>query len=203
MVPTGIYLEIPSGYEGQVRPRSGLAAKSGITVLNSPGTIDADYRGEVKVILINLGNDDFVIKPAHGSGGEGILVVSGHSKNKFRKINGILIDDDEINVKSTIQSILSDIRNAVDKPIVAARFHNTIAQMGLELSRKIKLKTGIDQIVLSGGVWQNHFLLTKMITLLEQNGFNALVHKQTPPNDGCVAFGQALITSYRYFSEVD
>jgi len=113
------------------------------------------------------------------------------------------IDNTEINVKSTIQSILSDIRNAVDKPIVAARFHNTIAQMGLELSRKIKQKTGIDQIVLSGGVWQNHFLLTKMITLLEQNGFKALVHKQTPPNDGCVAFGQALITSYRYFSEVD
>jgi hydrogenase maturation protein HypF len=113
------------------------------------------------------------------------------------------IDNTEINVKSTIQSILSDIRNAVDKPIVAARFHNTIAQMGLELSRKIKQKTGIDQIVLSGGVWQNHFLLTKMITLLEQNGFKALVHKQTSPNDGCVAFGQALITSYRYFSEVD
>ena len=62
MVPTGIYLEIPSGYEGQVRPRSGLAAKNGITVLNTPGTIDADYRGEVKVILINHGESDFTIK---------------------------------------------------------------------------------------------------------------------------------------------
>ncbi len=61
IVPTGIFLEIPPGYEGQVRPRSGLAARSGITVLNTPGTIDADYRGEVKVILINLGNEDFVI----------------------------------------------------------------------------------------------------------------------------------------------
>lgn len=62
LVPTGLFMEIPVGYEGQVRPRSGLAIKSGISVLNSPGTIDADYRGEVKVILINLSNADFVIK---------------------------------------------------------------------------------------------------------------------------------------------
>ena len=62
LVPTGLFMEIPVGYEGQVRPRSGLAIKSGITVLNSPGTIDADYRGEVKVILINLSDSDFVIK---------------------------------------------------------------------------------------------------------------------------------------------
>ena len=61
MVPTGLFFEIPEGYEVQVRPRSGLAAKSGITVLNTPGTIDSDYRGEIKVILINLGNADFVI----------------------------------------------------------------------------------------------------------------------------------------------
>ena len=62
LVPTGLFMEIPVGYEGQVRPRSGLAIKSGITVLNSPGTIDADYRGEVKVILINLSDQDFVVK---------------------------------------------------------------------------------------------------------------------------------------------
>lgn len=62
MVPTGLYLEIPAGYEVQVRPRSGLAAKKGVTVLNAPGTIDADYRGEVRVILVNLSNEDFVIE---------------------------------------------------------------------------------------------------------------------------------------------
>ena len=62
LVPTGLVMEIPSGYEGQVRPRSGLAAKHGVTVLNTPGTIDADYRGEVKVILINLGAEPFVIR---------------------------------------------------------------------------------------------------------------------------------------------
>ena len=62
IVPTGLYLEIPAGYEVQVRPRSGLAAKKGVTVLNAPGTIDADYRGEVCVILVNLGADDFVVE---------------------------------------------------------------------------------------------------------------------------------------------
>ncbi len=61
VIPTGIAVEIPPGYEGQVRPRSGLALKKGITVLNAPGTIDADYRGEVKVILVNLGQEEVII----------------------------------------------------------------------------------------------------------------------------------------------
>ncbi len=61
MVPTGIFIELPLGTEAQIRPRSGLAAKSGITVLNSPGTIDCDYRGEIKVILVNLSNNEFEI----------------------------------------------------------------------------------------------------------------------------------------------
>lgn len=62
LIPTGLYLSIPSGYEAQIRPRSGLAAKFGITVLNTPGTIDADYRGEIKVIMVNLSNTSFTIK---------------------------------------------------------------------------------------------------------------------------------------------
>jgi dUTP pyrophosphatase len=62
VVPTGLFIELPPGYEAQIRPRSGLAAKNGITVLNSPGTIDADYRGELKVILINLSQELFVIE---------------------------------------------------------------------------------------------------------------------------------------------
>jgi dUTP pyrophosphatase len=62
IVPTGIAIELEKGYEAQIRPRSGLAAKNSITVLNSPGTIDSDYRGEIKVILINLGKEDFVIE---------------------------------------------------------------------------------------------------------------------------------------------
>ncbi len=62
LIPTGISIAIPDGYEGQIRPRSGLAFKHGITVLNTPGTIDSDYRGEVKVLLINLGNEDFLVE---------------------------------------------------------------------------------------------------------------------------------------------
>jgi dUTP pyrophosphatase len=62
LIPTGLFLEIPEGYECQVRPRSGLAFKKGVTVLNAPGTIDADYRGEVGVILINLSNEEFVVE---------------------------------------------------------------------------------------------------------------------------------------------
>lgn len=75
IVPTGLFLEIPAGYEVQVRPRSGLAAKRGITVLNAPGTIDADYRGEVCVILVNLSSEPFVVEK-----GERIaqLVLSRH-----------------------------------------------------------------------------------------------------------------------------
>ncbi|HAX93981.1 MAG TPA: dUTP diphosphatase [Bacteroidales bacterium] len=75
LVNTGLFLEIPAGYEAQIRPRSGLAIKHGITVLNSPGTIDADYRGEVRVILVNLSSEKFVIKD-----GERIcqMIVSRH-----------------------------------------------------------------------------------------------------------------------------
>ncbi len=77
MIPTGLSIELPMGYEAQVRPRSGLAWKHGLTVLNSPGTIDADYRGEIKVILVNLSNDVFEIKD-----GERIaqMVVAAHAR---------------------------------------------------------------------------------------------------------------------------
>jgi dUTP pyrophosphatase len=61
LVPTGLFIELPVGFEAQIRPRSGLAIKKGITLLNSPGTIDADYRGEIKIILVNLSNDEFII----------------------------------------------------------------------------------------------------------------------------------------------
>lgn len=86
LVPTGLYIELPDGYEAQIRPRSGLAIKNGITVLNSPGTIDADYRGEIKVILINLGSDDFTIKS-----GERIcqMVIARHEKAEFVEVSEI------------------------------------------------------------------------------------------------------------------
>jgi len=62
LIPTGLFIELPEGFEAQIRPRSGLALKHGISIVNSPGTIDADYRGEIKVLLINLGNEDFVVE---------------------------------------------------------------------------------------------------------------------------------------------
>jgi dUTP pyrophosphatase len=63
LVPTGLFIELPQGYEAQIRPRSGLAAKHGISLVNTPGTVDADYRGEIKIILINLSNIDFELRP--------------------------------------------------------------------------------------------------------------------------------------------
>lgn len=84
IVKTGLFIELPIGYEAQVRPRSGLAAKKGITVLNSPGTIDADYRGEIGVILVNLSNEDFTIE--HG---ERIaqLVIAKHERVVWEEVS--------------------------------------------------------------------------------------------------------------------
>lgn len=81
LVPTGLYIALPEGYEAQVRPRSGLALKKGITVLNSPGTIDADYRGEIGVILVNLSSEDFVIED-----GERIaqMVIARHEQVEWQ-----------------------------------------------------------------------------------------------------------------------
>ncbi|GAB5400698.1 MAG: dUTP diphosphatase [Aureisphaera sp.] len=83
IIKTGLYIELPIGYEAQVRPRSGLAAKKGITVLNSPGTIDADYRGEIGVILVNLSNDEFVIE-----NGERIaqLIIAKHERAEWQLV---------------------------------------------------------------------------------------------------------------------
>ena len=83
IVKTGLFIALPVGFEAQVRPRSGLAAKKGITVLNSPGTVDADYRGEIGVILVNLSNEDFVIND-----GERIaqLVIAKHERVNWKEV---------------------------------------------------------------------------------------------------------------------
>ena len=86
MIPTGLFIALPDGTEAQVRPRSGLAAKHGISVLNAPGTIDADYRGEVKVILVNLSNEPFVVNP-----GERIaqMVVARYEKIEWEEVESL------------------------------------------------------------------------------------------------------------------
>jgi len=84
MIPTGLFIELPVGYEAQVRPRSGLAIKKGITVLNTPGTIDADYRGEIKVIMINLSNNDYEIVD-----GERVaqMIISAHEQAEWIEVD--------------------------------------------------------------------------------------------------------------------
>ena len=84
MVPTGIYIELPVGYEAQIRPRSGLAARHGLTLLNTPGTIDADYRGEIKVIIVNLSKQAYTIQP-----GERIaqMIVSKHERVAWEEVD--------------------------------------------------------------------------------------------------------------------
>ncbi len=84
IIKTGLYIALPIGYEAQVRPRSGLAAKHGITVLNAPGTIDADYRGEIGVILVNLSNDEFTIKD-----GDRVaqMVIAKFEHTKWEEVN--------------------------------------------------------------------------------------------------------------------
>lgn len=84
MIPTGLFIELPIGYEAQIRPRSGLAAKSGVTVLNSPGTIDADYRGEIKIILVNLSSEPFTI-----NNGDRIaqMIIAQHTKAEWFEVD--------------------------------------------------------------------------------------------------------------------
>jgi dUTP pyrophosphatase len=86
LVPTGLHIELPAGYEAQIRPRSGLAAKHGISIVNAPGTIDADYRGEIKVILVNLSKEPFAIHP-----GERIaqMVVARHEKVEWEQVEAL------------------------------------------------------------------------------------------------------------------
>ncbi len=87
LIPTGLFIELPVGLEAQIRPRSGLAAKKGITVLNSPGTIDADYRGEIKVLLVNLSDEDFVVE-----NGERIaqMVIAKHERIEWVEAETLL-----------------------------------------------------------------------------------------------------------------
>lgn len=87
LVPTGLFIEIPTGYEAQIRPRSGLAIKHGISLLNSPGTIDADYRGEIRIILVNLSSQDFVIR-----NGERIaqMVIAAHEKAEWEEADELV-----------------------------------------------------------------------------------------------------------------
>lgn len=90
LIPTGLFIELPVGYEAQIRPRSGLAIKKGITLLNTPGTIDADYRGEIKIILANISNEEFVVND-----GERIaqMVIASHEQAEWIKVEELAVSD--------------------------------------------------------------------------------------------------------------
>jgi dUTP pyrophosphatase len=90
LIPTGLFIELPVGFEAQIRPRSGLAIKKGITLLNTPGTIDADYRGEIKIILANISNEDFVVED-----GERIaqMVVARHEQAEWIEVDELAASD--------------------------------------------------------------------------------------------------------------
>lgn len=92
LIPTGLYMQLPSGYECQIRPRSGLALKNGLTILNSPGTVDADYRGEIGIILINLGDSDFVVND-----GERIcqMVIKQYTKVEWEEVSRLVSTERE------------------------------------------------------------------------------------------------------------
>jgi dUTP pyrophosphatase len=90
LIPTGLFVQLPDGYEAQIRPRSGLAINKGVTVLNSPGTIDADYRGEIKIILVNLSQEDFIV-----NNGERIaqMIISSYNKVDWEEVS--MLDESE------------------------------------------------------------------------------------------------------------
>jgi len=90
LIPTGLFIELPAGFEAQVRPRSGLSIKKGISVLNTPGTIDADYRGEIKVILVNLSSDDYAVHD-----GERIaqMIITAHEKAEWIQVEELMVTE--------------------------------------------------------------------------------------------------------------
>ncbi|HSL43777.1 MAG TPA: carbamoyltransferase HypF [Anaerolineales bacterium] len=107
------------------------------------------------------------------------------------------LDQDEIQVASAVEALIADVNAGVHTSKISARFHNGLAQCVLELCLKIKLETGIDEVALSGGVWQNITLLGRTLSLLNQTGFRVYIHREVPANDGGLSLGQAVIAAAR------
>jgi hydrogenase maturation protein HypF len=109
------------------------------------------------------------------------------------QLSGLVID-----MGGVLKAILNDLVHEVHLPVISARFHNTIAELSLGIAQIIRADYGIHQIALSGGVWQNLYLLNRTLSLLRQDGFQPMVHHILPANDECIALGQAIITAYTY-----
>ncbi|HEY9077319.1 MAG TPA: carbamoyltransferase HypF [Anaerolineaceae bacterium] len=109
----------------------------------------------------------------------------------------LTIDQNTIDPAPLLTAIVRDWMAGIPVPRIATRFHNSIAYLCLDVSQRIKSESGLETIALSGGVWQNHFLLQKSMTLLDKAGFHVLIHQQTPPNDGSVSLGQVMVANHQ------
>lgn len=107
----------------------------------------------------------------------------------------------QIDMKDTITAILHDLNKGESQSVISTRFHNTITRLALDIAILIYTNFGIQKIALSGGVWQNQYLLTKTLTLLEENGLQPLIHHLIPPNDECISLGQAIVTAKQYLPD--
>ena len=107
----------------------------------------------------------------------------------------------QIDMKDTITAILHDLNKGESQSVISTRFHNTITHLALDIAILIYTNFGIQKIALSGGVWQNQYLLTKTLTLLEENGLQPLIHHLIPPNDECISLGQAIVTAKQYLPD--
>jgi len=111
------------------------------------------------------------------------------------------LDGHQIDMKDALAAIMDDLSMDVSQAVISARFHNTIAHLSLEIAKSIRATYGIHKIALSGGVWQNQYLLNKTRSLLERETFQPLIHQLTPPNDECISLGQAIITANRFLQD--
>jgi hydrogenase maturation protein HypF len=105
--------------------------------------------------------------------------------------------DDQFDPAPVWAALLADWRAGLPLPVLSARFHNSVAQVSLALCRQIRVETGVDTAALSGGVWQNRFLLHRTVEILEQDGFTVFSHRRVPTNDGGIALGQLLVAAFR------
>ena len=108
---------------------------------------------------------------------------------------GFNINQETIEIHNLLKDIIADLRHGLPQAQIAAKFHNTIAAISLETAMKVKDRTGLNRVALSGGVWQNIFLLDRTIELLHDKGFEVLIHRKLPPNDGCISYGQAVVAA--------
>ena len=111
------------------------------------------------------------------------------------------LDGEWIDIKPLLVSILADMRQGQTTSVIAGKFHNSIARLSLEIALTLQENQGLEEFVLSGGVWQNQLLLEKTTALMREHHLRPLLHRHTPPNDGCVAFGQAMVAAYRYLDQ--